>query len=52
MVGFFGMVFGNISGGTSQDVQEDQVDEEDELYTQVKGNFLQLLPLVSHGKIP
>lgn len=33
------MIFGNISSGTSQDVQEDQLDEEDELYTQVKGIF-------------
>lgn len=53
MVGFL-MVFGSIflekSGDTSQDVQEDQVDEEDELYTQVKGNFLQLPACVTWKK--
>lgn len=49
--GFFWDGFGNISSGTSQDVQEDQVDEEDELYTQVKGIFCSCR-LVSHGKIP
>lgn len=48
---FLGWFFGNISSGTSQDVQEDQVDEEDELYTQVKGIFCSCR-LVSHGKIP
>lgn len=50
MVGFLMVLesfFFEKSGDTSQDVQEDQVDEEDELYTQVQGNFLQLPAVVT-----